>query len=800
MVTAPTCWFRLILSLMALSPWTACPAQGENWIVNGDFESLPLGWVGAVLDREVVHAGQGALRLDTRADRGENIARYARPIDVNQDQPATIQAAFWMRFDAKCQTGGSRGGVTLRVEMADDTALSWYAPFGLSSAEMGSWVYREHRWKPKVPVKRIRPAVYLRGCEGSLRIDDLYLGPVASLSVPPRKTIPLAVTGSAGRFTHTGRLEFLDFSPHAHVFHLGPKNETNLELTSRVRIDQAAPGYLTSAWGSQYWTLYSPERRELAQIYTDERLDLSRQGEHTFAMRMSGFAPGASDLAATGYAFITDCRKPFLIYGSEKPQTTNQIGHRMWDTVEANPLSRFLGPSGLAAPFSLADLRSYHLAVSAQAEGNRVLIRPTLQDAQNRVVPLYGLDLRAQAGGKMLTFKVDLAADGSPTGQYVALSPGGAPSSIRVTGTVRLVTPTAAREASLDEQVTVRPTRSTTVPPGRPLDLVGWGNPSYELSAKASHGPESMRRLVADARAAGVTKLLIHARTSTETLYPSRIAPSTGTSEWDALAAAVAEGKRQEVAIHAAYILGIAQAVDLKAHPDWAMLDRGGKPTGWYCYTHPQVRDFHASLLAEIVTRYPVAGVSLDFCRPGAGCYCPRCAAAFVKKYTKPLAGIDNYDRDWMAWKRDQITEYLRELSQAVRKARSDAQLSGYVWGRFAPDADRAGQDWPCWLREGIMDFVAVGMYTPSTPWFRAQCHALCELARRELSGRTARIYPLLGVSDIQMAYPQYTIADSVIARHLQAAREEGLCGAGFFPFYSIRTHLAVSAAAAEGR
>jgi hypothetical protein len=73
-------------------------------------------------------------------------------------------------------------------------------------------------------------------------------------------------------------------------------------------------------------------------------------------------------------------------------------------------------------------------------------------------------------------------------------------------------------------------------------------------------------------------------------------------------------------------------------------------------------------------------------------------------------------------------------------------------------------------------------------------------LARRELSGRTARIYPLLGVSDIQMAYPQYTIADSVIARHLQAAREEGLCGAGFFPFFSIRTHLAVSAAAAEGR
>ena len=94
------------------------------------------------------------------------------------------------------------------------------------------------------------------------------------------------------------------------------------------------------------------------------------------------------------------------------------------------------------------------------------------------------------------------------------------------------------------------------------------------------------------------------------------------------------------------------------------------------------------------------------------------------------------------------------------------------------------------------MDFVATGVYTPSTPWFRAQCHVLHELAQRELRGDSSRIYPLLGPGYIQMACPAHADADAVIARHLHAAADEGLRGAGFFPFYAMRTHMDTAAAA----
>ena len=121
------------------------------------------------------------------------------------------------------------------------------------------------------------------------------------------------------------------------------------------------------------------------------------------------------------------------------------------------------------------------------------------------------------------------------------------------------------------------------------------------------------------------------------------------------------------------------------------------------------------------------------------------------------------------------------------------------MWGRLAPEADRAGQDWPRWLAEGTMDWLCVGQYSPSTPMYRSQCHTLKLIADEHLGGDTSRICPLMGVSYIQKAYPGHALADGVLDRHLMAAREEGMTVAGYFPFHSIRTHTETSARHAAG-
>jgi len=787
----------------ALMSLAVCAAHGQagNWIDNGDFEAgEPALWAGGVIDREVVHSGRGALRVDMPAEADSHSARYGDGVEVNQSEAQTILAAFWLRLEATRQTGPIRGGVTFHVDFREGPMLAWYGPFEFEPEDSGSWVYHEARWTPKAPIARIHPAVYMRGFEGSIYLDDIYLGPVTDLPTVERTTIPVSVTGDHGRFTDWPRFEITRFEPVAHVFHLAAENETNLELTCEIDVTRPAPIYLTSAWGSQYWTLYSTDRRELAEIHTDERLDLSSPGTHTVPVRMCGFAGGnaSPELRPGGWVFITERFKSFLIYATDRPEGEPYVDARtgqtfsFWDSIKLEPLSRAVGPSGVTAPFSLADLSEYEIRVTAHSTDGAVTVTPVLRDAQGNLVPLHGLTLTARDGDREAALREDVGPDGVPTGAYRWPLEGESPVELAVAGTVRLATPNGLVEEAIAVTVEVAQARpeADDLPP---LDLVGWGSEHYTLSEAASEGPESMRRMIADAKAAGVSRLVVGARGTRGDHYMSEISLSEP-PEYDQLALAVEEGRRQGVDIYAGYALGWAQAIDLETHPDWALIRGDGEPDTWYCYNNPEVRAFHASLLAEIVRKYDVAGIALDACRPGGGCHCPLCTRLFEERYGRTLDGIDHYDSDWREFKRECTTQYMRELRDAVREARADAVLAGYVWARLAPEADRAGQDWPRWLNEGIFGWVCVGQYTPSAPLFRAECHTLKVIADRYLGGDTSRIYPLLGVTYIQGAWPSYQTADAVIDRQLRAAREEGMVAAGYFPFHGIRTHRETSA------
>ncbi|MBD3292861.1 MAG: family 10 glycosylhydrolase [Armatimonadia bacterium] len=772
-------------------------AQDGNWIENGDFEAAePVPWRDAIIDHEIVRSGEGALRVDSQD--GEKTGAPYGEIAVDQEQPETIMAAMWLRLEADEQVGRIRGGVTFHVDYAGGTMLAWYGPFELRPELAGNWVYHEARIKPLAPIEAIRPSVYMQGIRGSIYVDDIYLGPVTDLPRVPRETHRVSVTGKSGRFTDWPRFELTRFEPTAHVFHFTDSDTTNLSIDAEIDVIRPAPIYLTSEWGSQYWTLYSPDRRELAEIYTDERIDLSSEGHHTLNIAMSGaHHEYAGELAPGGWVFITDRFKSFLIYGTDRaegepyldPGTGNTYSY--WDSVKLDPLSRALGAEGVIAAFSVADLSDYEFTATAIRLGDTVVITPMLVDAQLNEVPLHGLDLTVEVGDRRRPVDETIGPDGAPTGGYMMLA-GALVESVRVTGDVLVATPDGMVREKLDLEVTLDPVEP--VAPPAQLELISWGAGHYAVSPTAAEGPESMDRLVADVRAADISRLVVHGRGSRGDAYPSEVSLSED-PEFDRLAAAQAAGADHGVDIYAAYILGVAQAPDLQEHPDWAQIGADGEPEKWYCYNNPEVRAFHGRLVQEIGENYSMAGIALDYCRPGPGCHCDRCKALFEERYGRSLEGIEHYDPDWREFQRESITEWMREIRAALREANPGMKLAGYVWGRLAPDADRAGQDWPLWLQEDTFDWVCVGQYTPSTPMFRAQCHTLKTIAERDLGGDTSRIFPLIGSSYIQGAFPDYEMADAVIGRHLRAAGEEGLTGAGYFPTWSIRAHVDASAA-----
>ena len=84
------------------------------------------------------------------------------------------------------------------------------------------------------------------------------------------------------------------------------------------------------------------------------------------------------------------------------------------------------------------------------------------------------------------------------------------------------------------------------------------------------------------------------------------------------------------------------------------------------------------------------------------------------------------------------ITEFVRKASKAVRDAKPGIAFTAAVFP--TPDsAARRNQDWPTWVREGLVDYVCPMTYTESPAEFRAQLYSCLAVAPAD------RILPGIG-------------------------------------------------------
>lgn len=77
------------------------------------------------------------------------------------------------------------------------------------------------------------------------------------------------------------------------------------------------------------------------------------------------------------------------------------------------------------------------------------------------------------------------------------------------------------------------------------------------------------------------------------------------------------------------------------------------------------------------------------------------------------------------------ITEFVREASKAVRKAKPGIVLSAAVFAT-PESAARHNQDWPTWLKEGLVDYVCPMTYTESPGEFAGFLDACLAVAPAE--------------------------------------------------------------------
>ena len=200
-----------------------------------------------------------------------------------------------------------------------------------------------------------------------------------------------------------------------------------------------------------------------------------------------------------------------------------------------------------------------------------------------------------------------------------------------------------------------------------------------------------------------------------------------------------------------------------------------GKTLSWLCPSHPENVAMELKAISELITRYHIDGVHLDYVRyPGKNaCYCPMCKQQFEQWMGRKIANWPDSVKkgklqdSYIAWRSSQMTDFVRSAHHIIKKLKPDIQVSVAVYPDYPACKKTLGQDWALWLKKGYVDFVCPMNYVPDMASFRM-------LLRRQLKLPQAkyRIFPGIGVTTSRCRLR----ADEVIDR-INCVREEGAMG-----------------------
>jgi len=301
-----------------------------------------------------------------------------------------------------------------------------------------------------------------------------------------------------------------------------------------------------------------------------------------------------------------------------------------------------------------------------------------------------------------------------------------------------------------------------------------------------------IQRAIARIAKMGANTVLFQVRGQADAFYRSKLEPwaeELGGRDpgFDPLEVACAAAKAQGVAIHAYMnVMPVWKGTKApsspqhiwNAHPEWIVVHKNGRRQTLNDHyvvlnpAHPHARAHLVNVCKDVATRYDVDGIHLDYVRYLSVDYSwdPLSLRRFAVETGKRPA---DDDASWSRWRRDQVTETVRDIVAACKAAKPGVIMSAAVWRTPQSGHDRYLQDIPRWYRQGLLDWAFPMIYTRDATTFRRQLAA-------NLSGRTrTRILPGIG-SYLHENDPAQT------ARQVDASRDVGGSGFGLFAYGSF--------------
>ncbi len=308
----------------------------------------------------------------------------------------------------------------------------------------------------------------------------------------------------------------------------------------------------------------------------------------------------------------------------------------------------------------------------------------------------------------------------------------------------------------------------------RAVWLTTIGGIDWPRSTKADEQKQELTATLDRLQQAGVNTVMIQARVRATTIYPSSMEPwdvcmtgQAGRSPgYDALQLVVDECHRRGMECHAWVVtipvgkwnkLGCQQL--RKKYPK---LVRHIGEEGYMDPEQPQTGDYLAEICREIVTRYDVDGIHLDYIR-------------YPETWPKGRRTTP------AAQRRSYITGIVRKIHEAVKAEKPWVKLSCSPIGKH-DDLTRyksggwnarsaVSQDAQAWLREGLMDALFPMMYFQGNNFFPFAIDW-----QEQAAGRI--VCPGLGIYFLDPREGKWTLP--VVEREMHVLRQLGLGHAYF--------------------
>lgn len=330
----------------------------------------------------------------------------------------------------------------------------------------------------------------------------------------------------------------------------------------------------------------------------------------------------------------------------------------------------------------------------------------------------------------------------------------------------------------------------------------------YVSFEKESNSPEALRQTMKRIKATGID--FIHCSGKSHAIYwDSQIAPKELVQDREYMEKVLHCAHEEGLKVYPVFCVATEGGesgpnILLQRNPSWPFFYEGAR-RGYIDPGNPEARHYEASLAAELVSKYKIDGLSLDYARcPNRIGYTDSGRAQFLKEQNVDLAKVVGADSatldteggkksaaptsasvraqpiwsEWRRWRVEQVNNLVRELSVAVRKAKPGLPISSYVWGYHTYTGNyEVCQDWVTWINEGILDWINPSGYRYDDASFRQAA----QLNRAHVPTNFP-FYITIGVTTSHGSLKNA----AEIRNHMRMASEAGADGLVFFTWESL--------------